>query len=504
MSKRLANIGKQTYVGTISAFFFVVIFSIPLAILLHRSLATGTASFNIAPTDGSYTVGSTITVTVTENSTDSVNAVQANLTYNASQLQVNSVNTGSSASSPFTLCAQSSGGGGVINVGCAIPNNTVTGTQTVATITFSALSATSSTPITIASGSAIVRSSDQTNVWNQVDNQVTYAITTPVSGGSSPVSPTPPASTPPATTTKTTTPPSSTTKSSSSTPTSSSTSSTVTTSPAPSPTTPTTITSTPTTAAVTTTNSTFNVKVISTSGSVVVGAKVTIDGSKTATTNSQGVATFNNVSSGIHSLTIDASGSPISVTKAFVLPNQTTQQLVFHLTASRLPTTLVAYSAASFGALALLAGIIAWVVVHRRIANSYLGPKVEAVVMPHTPTTPSVASNNLPSWDQPQVVSPLSASVDQAQPQTNLPSLDTTGGAAPVSLTPLPESPSSQAMPAEYLSNAPVNLPPVPTTSPVPNSPAIPGYAPPATPSQEQTPNSNLPPVGPPTQLGNQ
>ena len=150
---------------------------------LIKSHAEGTSSFILSPTSGTYKNGQTFTVTVSENSgTDQVNAVQMYLTYNSSQLQFNSVTSGSSASSPFTLCGQSSGSAGTVSVACAYPTGTtdyVTGTNTVATISFTMLSTSGSTTISIGSNSDIVLASGQANDWNGTLSSATYNVSLP-------------------------------------------------------------------------------------------------------------------------------------------------------------------------------------------------------------------------------------------------------------------------------------------------------------------------------------
>ena len=72
--------------------------------------ATGTATMSITPASGSYTVGNTISVVVNENSGSvGINTVEADLSYNASQLQYVS----SAMSSSFDTSVQNSGGSGL-------------------------------------------------------------------------------------------------------------------------------------------------------------------------------------------------------------------------------------------------------------------------------------------------------------------------------------------------------------------------------------------------------
>lgn len=120
----------------------------------------GTATLSLSPASGSYTTGGTISVGIYEDSgSDSVNAVQANLTYNSSLLSCSSSSIQNS--SAFGIAAQSSCGSGTVQIarGTITP---VTGSQLVATINFTA-SAAGTAAINYAGGSAVVRSSDNGN-----------------------------------------------------------------------------------------------------------------------------------------------------------------------------------------------------------------------------------------------------------------------------------------------------------------------------------------------------
>jgi hypothetical protein len=146
-----------------------------------KRASTGADSFSFSPSSATYNNGQTFTVTVSENSVDAVNATEMDLTYDAAKLQFNSVTSGSAASSPFTLCGQSSGGAGVVNVGCAVQNTTVTGTQVIATISFTMLATSGNTAITIANTSQITLASDTSNQWNGVQTSSTYTVNVPPS-----------------------------------------------------------------------------------------------------------------------------------------------------------------------------------------------------------------------------------------------------------------------------------------------------------------------------------
>jgi hypothetical protein len=115
-----------------------------------------------------------LTVTETSATTDAVNAVEADLSYNSSELQFVSA----ACSSTFSLSAVASGGSGSVSLACATPNSTVTGAQTVGTVTFTVIGGGTSA-ITFAATSAIILASNQTNTWNGVTTGGTYTLATP-------------------------------------------------------------------------------------------------------------------------------------------------------------------------------------------------------------------------------------------------------------------------------------------------------------------------------------
>jgi hypothetical protein len=121
------------------------------------------ASLTITPTSGSYANGQVVTLTIYVNSGNySINAVESDLIYNPSFLTFGSISTSTGA---FSITAAASGSNGLVNI--AVGSTTpVTGSQIVATVTFTTIGPVSSTPIKLASSSSIVRSSDNRNIWN--------------------------------------------------------------------------------------------------------------------------------------------------------------------------------------------------------------------------------------------------------------------------------------------------------------------------------------------------
>jgi hypothetical protein len=168
---------------------------------------------------GSHTKGSTFTVQIKENSyTDTVNAVEADLTYPTSKLQLipsSSSDAANLSGSAFGVKASNSGGSGNISIslGTITP---VSGNKLIGTLTFKTLASGSANvafkPLSGSTGSQVLSSTTNANVVTAY-NGGTYTIP----GTTSPPSPSPtphPSPTPPPSaggTTSKTTPPSVTT-----------------------------------------------------------------------------------------------------------------------------------------------------------------------------------------------------------------------------------------------------------------------------------------------------
>jgi chitodextrinase len=128
--------------------------------LLAASHASGTATLTLSPGTSNISLGSTFTVSIVENSgTTAVNAVEADLTYDQTKLQFVSID---SSTSPFTLSARATGGSGTVMIANAALTP-VTGSQTVAKVTFTAIG-TGSTAVDFASTSGIAESTNNTDV----------------------------------------------------------------------------------------------------------------------------------------------------------------------------------------------------------------------------------------------------------------------------------------------------------------------------------------------------
>lgn len=127
---------------------------------LQTAVSTG-AELYITPATGSYTNGSTFTITIRENSGSTpVNAVQANLSYPTARLQFQSIST---ATSGFSDVLQSTGGSGTVQIGMGELGGSVTGDAIVATVTFSVVG-TGSAAVQFTAGSGIAQTSDSTDI----------------------------------------------------------------------------------------------------------------------------------------------------------------------------------------------------------------------------------------------------------------------------------------------------------------------------------------------------
>ncbi|HET8709310.1 MAG TPA: cohesin domain-containing protein [Candidatus Saccharimonadales bacterium] len=134
--------------------------------------AGGAPSLFLTPAKGNFTVGSTFTVQIRENSgSNQVNSVQANLTYSQTLLQFVSADT---TGSPFTTTVQNSGGSGVINLGVGLLASSVGGDQLVGTITFKVL-ASGTAAVAFDTGSGVASAASNTNIC-QVQTGATYSL----------------------------------------------------------------------------------------------------------------------------------------------------------------------------------------------------------------------------------------------------------------------------------------------------------------------------------------
>ncbi len=127
---------------------------------------------SLSPSSGNLKSGSTVTVTVRENSgTTAVNAVQANINYPTDKFTFVSADYSASA---FSVEAQNTSDNGLIKIarGATTP---ISGNQIVGVITFT-LSGTGRAALSFASGTALVSSSTNQNLVTSLPAGASYRI----------------------------------------------------------------------------------------------------------------------------------------------------------------------------------------------------------------------------------------------------------------------------------------------------------------------------------------
>jgi len=156
--------------------WFALLGVVVLPVLAVSPAYAAAATLYLSPSSGSVANGGTLTVSVRESSgSEPVNAVQANISYPASQLQFLSI----SSSSAFSVAAQSTGGGGLVQIGRgALPS--VTDDQLVATVQFKALIGNGTASLSFAAGSSVVSATSNTNIMTSSPGGG-YSLTTPAS-----------------------------------------------------------------------------------------------------------------------------------------------------------------------------------------------------------------------------------------------------------------------------------------------------------------------------------
>ena len=241
--------------------------------------ATGSTTLYLSPASSTTTVGSTLAVTVRENSgSTAVNAVEADLSYPSALLQYSSTDFSTSA---FEIGAGSTGGSGSITMARGTVNSSLSGDQIVGIVNFKVLASGSATA-NFLNSSAVTSTANNTNTIGTMTGG-TYSLQNP------------PASSPPATTT---------TKPATTTTTTKPATTTTTTKPTTTPSTPsaTTPLATPAVPAASVTYL-VAIKVLDAQGKPQAGDQVTLAGI-TAVSDATGVASFPSVTAGSHQLTI--------------------------------------------------------------------------------------------------------------------------------------------------------------------------------------------------------
>lgn len=173
--KRLGSL-----IGASSLLISILLFSTPVL--------AASANVYLSPSSSSVAKGSYITVSVRENSgAEPVNAAQISLSYPTSLLSFVSI----SSTSAFSIVAQSSGGGGSVQIGRgALP--AVSGTQTIATVRFKALASSGRATVSIKAGSSVISANSNSNIATGLSGG-SYSLVVPAPTPQAP----PPDTTPP-------------------------------------------------------------------------------------------------------------------------------------------------------------------------------------------------------------------------------------------------------------------------------------------------------------------
>ncbi|HEY4695176.1 MAG TPA: hypothetical protein VIH52_04425 [Candidatus Nanoarchaeia archaeon] len=179
--------------------FFLILFA--LAAVANPSSVRAAATLYLSPASKTVNNGENFAVSVyTNTGGDPVNAVQANLSYPTATLQFISVDSSGSA---FEIAAETSGGSGSVRIGKGTLTPK-TGVQLVGIVNFKAIAA-GTASVSFASGSAVLRSTDNANILSGPTGG-TYTVNNPpsysqgsYSSGQTPTSPPPSGSTTPST-----------------------------------------------------------------------------------------------------------------------------------------------------------------------------------------------------------------------------------------------------------------------------------------------------------------
>jgi len=379
-----------------------------------------------------------------------VNAVQANVNYDATKLSA-TLTASSAAGSPFNFPAEQTAGGGVVKVGEASLGSNVTGRQIVAKITFKVL-ATGTTSMSFDGASQIDEpvensdgSSNSVDIWNHSTAAGSFTLAAAV------VTP-PPTSTGGSSTTTTPTKSSTSTTTKTSTPTQSTTPTTTTT-PTPAATTPTTTATTP---AATAAGVNVSITVLDAQHKPVSGATVALGG-QTQKTDSTGKALFTGVSPSSYKVSVTAGGYHAVTTSLDVSSASDTaaQSISLKKTASVVPLITVVVCAVVVLGGASTGAVKLWQTHH------FAGPKGVADAAASSIVVGGGGATNPGTMPYTPDVQPANTVQPALQPDASPDLVMHTDGA----LEPSAPAETQIAVPAEP---AAVNTPVAPVSEPVP------------------------------------
>jgi hypothetical protein len=176
---RKTRIGKfqklQQYKFVLIGILIIAGVSTVGAHLLQGSHAATGGTMYVTPASSNITAGSTLSLTIHENSgTSAVDSVQSSLTYPSSQLQFTSISEGGVFTAP---AATDTSTAGIVRIARYIPNAaTTTGDQAVVTVNFKVLATTGTATVAFDTASSnIVQASDGTNVLSNTSGG-TYTV----------------------------------------------------------------------------------------------------------------------------------------------------------------------------------------------------------------------------------------------------------------------------------------------------------------------------------------
>ena len=183
---------RITFIGAAIALVVTLLSS-----LGGQAAAAGSATFSLSPSSNTVNINTVFGVTVYENGTD-VNVITADLTYDASKLELIGIDATGSA---FANSVSASGGSGSVDISrYTAPGSTVNGNQKIATVNFKAVVGSGTANVSMASSSKIV--SNGVDTWNHAAASSAYTLVTPASAPT-PTPPTSPAPTQSSSTPKT-------------------------------------------------------------------------------------------------------------------------------------------------------------------------------------------------------------------------------------------------------------------------------------------------------------
>ena len=162
----------------ITAVFLLIVIGLAFSYkpgLIHASAG----NIYISPSNSSVQINNNVTIALRINPGVSVNAVQATIGYNPSQLQFVS-----DTLSAFSTCTQNSGGGGTVTISCASLGTSTSSDSLIANITFTALTGSGSATLSLSN----VEAANNGTYTDPTSSNGSISFTSPPSAPSPPPS----------------------------------------------------------------------------------------------------------------------------------------------------------------------------------------------------------------------------------------------------------------------------------------------------------------------------